>query len=474
MNIMSNYITLYSQNLVKEILNLVDGANQEIPGKIVKINGQQLVIDIGSQTVVAKNQSSFSFKEGDEILLSSPVYQDGKFIFRIVKFQIEENKTDQKTNSNNNLDSIAAKSKNDIVKGILNKIGKLIELPETDNFIYIEKSKIPGSLMEFAERNEVFLGTATVKREDEIEKLIIKVGDQTFETENDPGIFSLQGKVKEAKTFMGDENLFLFVFNKEKGLAVIPQKNLIFNQEFKNFLLSIFSHTQIEPREEKDFLTILSLILARKSITKEEFVKEKAELTKFVENLREVFARKPQVFSLDNENLTVGTKEGFFLFKLLAKEDGAFEQKIAQVLNDLRFNQKETIQFDFGNLYLNIFNFRLDVNNNPFELQFFVNKKKGNSTKASSVMIRINTQTLGCVGIYVKKVLQNTFKAVIFSDRLSTLKLIESSADELVKALKERGYKLEIDCKLKDTSSTAAMLEFLVFETSIQKIDMKV
>lgn len=143
-------------------------------------------------------------------------------------------------------------------------------------------------------------------------------------------------------------------------------------------------------------------------------------------------------------------------------------------MNDLRFNQKENIQFDFGSFYLNIFNFKLNINEKPFELQFFVNRKKVTNMKVNSVMIRINTQNLGCMGVYVKKISQNTFRAMIASDRLFTLKLIESKANELIAALKERGYKLEIDYKMEDTSTTNVILDFLMCEAPIQKIDMKV
>lgn len=64
------------------------------------------------------------------------------------------------------------------------------------------------------------------------------------------------------------------------------------------------------------------------------------------------------------------------------------------------------------------------------------------------------------MGVYVKRFHKNTFRAMIASDRLFTLKLIESKANELIAALKERGYKLEIDYKMEDTSTTNVILDF--------------
>lgn len=475
MNEINNYITLYSKNLTKEILNLVDNSNQQIPGEIMKVNGDNLVLNINSQTIMAKNYSLFSFKEGDKIYLSSPKYQDGKLTFKVVELLSKNTKTTSDVSSNDNLCDInfVKSQSSDVGKSISNRIENLVKLTKSESFLYIGKDEISSSLLEFAKKNEVFLGTVTVQREGELDKLIIKVGEKHFEIENDLSTFYLQGKIKEGKGLNGSDKLFLFVFDKEKGLILIP-KEMVVNEEFKDILLSILSNNQIEPKEEKDFLVILSLILAKMPITKEEFMKEKAQLSKFLDRLNEVFANRHQGRDLDRENLAINTKEGFFLFKLLSKEDKAFEQKVVQTLNDLRFSQKESIQFDFGSFYLNIFNFKLNIYNNSFELQLFVNRKKGNNMKVSSVMIRINTQTLGCIGIYVKKVSQNTFKAVIASDRLFTLKLIENKASELIAALKKRGYKLKIDYKMEDTSTANVILDFLTFEASIQKIDMRV
>ncbi|ABP67732.1 hypothetical protein Csac_2150 [Caldicellulosiruptor saccharolyticus DSM 8903] len=475
MNEINNYITLYRQNLINEILNLIDNSNQQITGEIIKVNGDNLILNINSQTIMAKNLSSFSFKEGDKVWLSSPKYQDGKLTFKIVELLPQNTRTNSDVNSNDNLSNITfAKSQNsDVERDISNKIENLIRFTKPESFLFIKEDKIPSSLLEFAKRNKVFLGTITIEKEGESEKLIIKVGEKTFEIENELNTFYLQGKIKEGKIFSGDNNLFLFVFDKEKGLILIPKETVV-NKEFKDIILSIFSNNRIEPKEEKDFLAILSLILAKRPITKDEFMMERAQLNKFLDSLNKVFANKRQGQDLDKENLIINTKEGFFLFKLLSRDDKAFEQKVVQILNDLRFNQKENIQFDFGSFYLNIFNFKLNINEKPFELQFFVNRKKVTNMKVNSVMIRINTQNLGCMGVYVKKISQNTFRAMIASDRLFTLKLIESKANELIAALKERGYKLEIDYKMEDTSTTNVILDFLMCEAPIQKIDMKV
>ncbi|WAM32548.1 hypothetical protein [Caldicellulosiruptor naganoensis] len=467
MNEINNYIALYRQNVTREILNFIGNSERQITGEIVKVNGKNLVLNINSQIVIASNNSSFSFKEGDRVYLSSPKYQDGKLTFKVVKLISEDTKI-----TSNNID-FAKFQNSEVESSISNRIENLIRFIEPENLFYIKEDKIPRPFLEFAKRNEVFLGIIALEKESDFEKLIVKIEGQTFEIENDLNTFYLQKELKEGKIFSRDDRLFLFIYDKEKGVILVP-KEVVINKGFKNIISSIISNNQIELKEEKDFLAVLSLILAKRPITKEEFTKERSQLSKFLDRLNEVFANKHQGQVLDKENLIINPKEGFFLFKLLNKEDKAFEQKVVQILNDLRFNQKENIQFDFGSFYLNIFNFRLNMDNNSFELQLFVNRKKGINMKVSSVMVRINTQTLGCIGIYVKKVSQNTFKAVIASDRLFTLKLIKNKESELIAALKERGYKLEIDYKMEDTSTASVILDFLTFEASIQKIDMKV
>lgn len=254
MNEINNYITLYRQNLINEILNLIDNSNQQITGEIIKVNGDNLILNINSQTIMAKNLSSFSFKEGDKVWLSSPKYQDGKLTFKIVELLPQNTRTNSDVNSNDNLSNITfAKSQNsDVERDISNKIENLIRFTKPESFLFIKEDKIPSSLLEFAKRNKVFLGTITIEKEGESEKLIIKVGEKTFEIENELNTFYLQGKIKEGKIFSGDNNLFLFVFDKEKGLILIPKETVV-NKEFKDIILSIFQITESSQKKKRIF-----------------------------------------------------------------------------------------------------------------------------------------------------------------------------------------------------------------------------
>lgn len=475
MNEIGNYITFYTKNITQEILNLINSSNQQIVGEVLKVIGDNLIININSQTIVAKNHSSFLFKEGDKVYLTGPKYEGGKLTFKVANFLSGDKQTASYIDLNDSLRAISSLKFQDLNTGInvSDIVENLNKLSEAEDFIYIEKEKIPGSFLEFAKKNEVFLGTVTTQKEAELDRIVVKVGEECFEIENNLNMY-IQEKIKENESFSDSNNkLFLFIFDNKKGLILIP-KETVANEEFKKILLSIFSDGQVSLKEEKDFLVVLSLVLAKKQITKEEFFKEKLQLNRFLVKINELFASRNKNGNLERGNLAADIKESFFLFKLIDSQDKDFSQKVVQILSDLRFDQKESVRFDFGNFYLNIFNFSLNVDNNSFKLQLFVNKKKNSSTKASSIMIRINTQTMGCVGIYVKKVSQNNFKAIIASDRLCTLKLIRSKENELITALKDRGYNLNIDYKMEDTSTANVILDFLTFETSIQKIDMKV
>ncbi|ADD02693.1 conserved hypothetical protein [Thermoanaerobacter italicus Ab9] len=456
----NNFIVFYQkQNPVTEILDLTN-STEDVICEVVKIDGKNLMLKMGSKIIFATNNSSFSFKQGDKVLLTQPKYQDGKLIFKVAHFFLNKNAVITNFNTRdilldkNPVKLLLSKTRSNN----LNLSTNIVEAEKEQYVTFIEAKKIPQPLLKFVKGVGVFIGTL----ETDGETFLIKVGDTFFEIDGELLDLPQKGEFASKDIMSLKSNDFLFIFNQEKGLFIIPKERIL-KEDFNSFILNILSNTSIRPKDEEDVLAILSLVLAKKPLTKEEFFKEKVQIHKFIEKLVDFY----------KEELQPTKEDVFLLFKVL-QQSRVTKSKIAQILNTVRFNDKSHIKFDFGSFYLNIFNLKLDVNNNSFEIQFFVNRKKGLDFKVNSIMIRLNTQNLGCVGVYVKRVYSNKFEAIFISDRLSTLKLVNDKEKILIESLKAKGYSLELDYRMEKTSARSAIMDFLILETGLQKIDIRV
>lgn len=59
MNYTNNLITFLKQNNIKEILNLFGNQDKEFDAQVVGVEGDRLILNVGSKTILAQNSSSF-------------------------------------------------------------------------------------------------------------------------------------------------------------------------------------------------------------------------------------------------------------------------------------------------------------------------------------------------------------------------------------------------------------------------------
>lgn len=62
MNYTNNLITFLKQNNIKEILNLFGNQDKEFDAQVVGVEGDRLILNVGSKTILAQNSSSFFFQ----------------------------------------------------------------------------------------------------------------------------------------------------------------------------------------------------------------------------------------------------------------------------------------------------------------------------------------------------------------------------------------------------------------------------
>ncbi|ADQ04329.1 hypothetical protein Calow_0759 [Caldicellulosiruptor owensensis OL] len=470
MNQVNNLVTFLKQNNIKEILNLFDSQAKEFDAQVVGVEGDRLILSVGSKTILAQNSSSFSFNPGDKLRLTNPVWKDGKLTFKIV-------------------DVISGKEESAAVsyfgrkhqEGVLFKTFNTLKLENIFNFsegsegeiFVIPEDKFTAELLEFAENEKVFATSLEIEKD---ENVFLKLSDKTFELKKEVffGSQNENGILEKLKFSDYKSESFIVVFEKGKGLIFVPQKN--FMKDFlKGMLNDHIRNFDIKINNENDLFAFLGLIFSKKPLSKQEFIKEKSEFIRFVEKIKEFFERFQNKEAVKIQDVALNKKEEFLLFKVAASNKEFSEQKMLQLLEKINQNQNQQITLDFDTFCMNIYNLKYELNNHPYEISVFVNKKKGVSNfKANSIMIKLTTENIGTIGIYIKKIFQGNFKSIIVCERLSTLKLIKENQKQLLEFLKAKGYKLDIEYKIDQTTNSSLTVDYLIFDNTLGRLDLKV
>ena len=470
MNQVNNLVTFLKQNNIKEILNLFDNQTKEFDAQVIEVEGNRLILNVGSKTILAQNSSSFSFNQGDKVRLANPVWKDGKLTFKIMDVVSKQENFNSISYFEDKLREETLFKTLDAVK--LNSMFDLTGKVKEEIFT-IPEEKLPVEFLEFAEKEKVFVASLEIEKD---ENVFLKLSDKTFEFKKEVflGSQNENGILEKLKFSDYKSESFIVVFEKGKGLIFVPQKNFM-KDFFKSMLNDHIGNFDIKIDNENDLFAFLGLIFSKKPLSKEEFIKEKSEFIRFVEKIKEIFEKFENKEADKIQDIALNKKEEFLLFKIADSHKEFSEQKVLQLLEKINPNQNQQTTLDFDTFYMNIFNLKYELNNNQYEISVFVNKKKGVSNfKANSIMLRLTTQNIGTIGIYVKKVSQGSFKSIIVCERLSTLNLIRENQQKLLELLKESGYKLDVEYKMDQTSNSSLAVDYLIFDNTLSRLDLKV
>lgn len=470
MNQVNNLVTFLKQNNIKEILNLFDSSTKEFDAQVIEVEGNRLILNVGSKTILAQNSSSFSFNPGDKVRLANPVWKDGKLTFKIMDVV-------SKQENFNSISYFEDKLREETLFKILDavKLNSVFDLAgkAKEEIFTIPEEKLPVEFLEFADKEKVFVASLEIEKD---ENVFLKLSDKTFEFKKEffLGSQNENGILEKLKFSDYKSESFIVVFEKGKGLIFVPQKNFM-KDFFKSMLNDHIGNFDIKIDNENDLFAFLGLIFSKKPLSKEEFIKEKSEFIRFVEKIKEIFEKFENKEADKIQDIALNKKEEFLLFKIADSHKEFSEQKVLQLLEKINPNQNQQTTLDFDTFYMNIFNLKYELNNHQYEISVFVNKKKGVSNfKANSIMLKLTTQNIGTIGIYVKKVSQGSFKSIIVCERLSTLNLIRENQQKLLELLKESGYKLDVEYKMDQTSNSSLAVDYLIFDNTLSRLDLKV
>lgn len=470
MNQVNNLVTFLKQNNIKEILNLFDSSTKEFDAQVIGVEGDRLILNVGSKTILAQNSSSFSFNPGDKVRLANPVWKDGKLTFKIMDVV-------SKQENFNSISYFEDKLREETLFKILDavKLNSVFDLAgkAKEEIFTIPEEKLPVEFLEFADKEKVFVASLEIEKD---ENVFLKLSDKTFEFKKEVflGSQNENGILEKLKFSDYKSESFIVVFEKGKGLIFVPQKNFM-KDFFKSMLNDHIGNFDIKIDNENDLFAFLGLIFSKKPLSKEEFIKEKSEFIRFVEKIKEIFEKFENKEADKIQDIALNKKEEFLLFKIADSHKEFSEQKVLQLLEKINPNQNQQTTLDFDTFYMNIFNLKYELNNHQYEISVFVNKKKGVSNfKANSIMLKLTTQNIGTIGIYVKKVSQGSFKSIIVCERLSTLNLIRENQQKLLELLKESGYKLDVEYKMDQTSNSSLAVDYLIFDNTLSRLDLKV
>jgi len=470
MNQVNNLVTFLTQNNIKEILNLFDSQAKEFDAQVVGVEGDRLILNVGSKIILAQNGSSFSFNPGDKVRLANPVWKDGKLTFKIMDVVSKQEDFNSISYFGGKLQEETLFKTLDAVK--LNSVFDLVER-EKEEIFTIPEDKFATEFLEFAEKEKVFVASLEIDKD---ENVFLKLSDKTFEFKKEVflGSQNENGILEKLKFSDYKSESFIVVFEKGKGLIFVPQKNFM-KDFFKSMLNDHIRNFDIKIDNENDLFAFLGLIFSKKPLSKEEFIKEKSEFIRFGEKIKEFFERFQNKEAVKIQDIALNKKEEFLLFKIAGSRTEFSEQKVLQLLEKINSNQSQQITLDFDTFYMNIFNLKYELNNHQYEISVFVNKKKGVSNfKANSIMLKLTTQNIGTIGIYVKKVFHGSFKSIIVCERLSTLNLIRENQQKLLELLKENRYKLDIEYRIDNTSNSSLAVDYLIFDNTLSRLDLKV
>jgi len=470
MNQVNNFVTFLKQNNIKEILNLFDSQAKEFDAQVVGVEGDRLILNVGSKIILAQNGSSFSFNPGDKVRLANPVWEDGKLTFKIMDVVSKQEDFNSISYFGGKLQEETLFKTLDAVK--LNSVFDLVER-EKEEIFTIPEDKFAAEFLEFAEKEKVFAASLEIDKD---ENVFLKLSDKTFEFKKEVflGSQNENGILEKLKFSDYKSESFIVVFEKGKGLIFVPQKNFM-KDFFKSMLNDHIRNFDIKIDNENDLFAFLGLIFSKKPLSKEEFIKEKSEFIRFGEKIKEFFERFQNKEAVKIQDIALNKKEEFLLFKIAGSRTEFSEQKVLQLLEKINSNQSQQITLDFDTFYMNIFNLKYELNNHQYEISVFVNKKKGVSNfKANSIMLKLTTQNIGTIGIYVKKVFHGSFKSIIVCERLSTLNLIRENQQKLLELLKENRYKLDIEYRIDNTSNSSLAVDYLIFDNTLSRLDLKV
>jgi len=470
MNQVNNLVTFLTQNDIKEILNLFDSQAKEFDAQVVGVEGDRLILNVGSKIILAQNGSSFSFNPGDKVRLANPVWKDGKLTFKIMDVVSKQEGFNSISYFGGKLQEETLFKTLDAVK--LNSVFDLVER-EKEEIFTIPEYKFATEFLEFAEKEKVFVASLEIDKD---ENVFLKLSDKTFEFKKEVflGSQNENGILEKLKFSDYKSESFIVVFEKGKGLIFVPQKNFM-KDFFKSMLNDHIRNFDIKIDNENDLFAFLGLIFSKKPLSKEEFIKEKSEFIRFGEKIQEFFERFQNKEAVKIQDIALNKKEEFLLFKIAGSRTEFSEQKVLQLLEKINSNQSQQITLDFDTFYMNIFNLKYELNNHQYEISVFVNKKKGVSNfKANSIMLKLTTQNIGTIGIYVKKVFHGSFKSIIVCERLSTLNLIRENQQKLLELLKENRYKLDIEYRIDNTSNSSLAVDYLIFDNTLSRLDLKV
>jgi len=470
MNQVNNLVTFLTQNNIKEILNLFDSQAKEFDAQVVGVEGDRLILNVGSKIILAQNGSSFSFNPGDKVRLANPVWKDGKLTFKIMDVVSKQEDFNSISYFGGKLQEETLFKTLDAVK--LNSVFDLVER-EKEEIFTIPEDKFATEFLEFAEKEKMFVASLEIDKD---ENVFLKLSDKTFEFKKEVflGSQNENGILEKLKFSDYKSESFIVVFEKGKGLIFVPQKNFM-KDFFKSMLNDHIRNFDIKIDNENDLFAFLGLIFSKKPLSKEEFIKEKSEFIRFGEKIKEFFERFQNKEAVKIQDIALNKKDEFLLFKIAGSRTEFSEQKVLQLLEKINSNQSQQITLDFDTFYMNIFNLKYELNNHQYEISVFVNKKKGVSNfKANSIMLKLTTQNIGTIGIYVKKVFHGSFKSIIVCERLSTLNLIRENQQKLLELLKENRYKLDIEYRIDNTSNSSLAVDYLIFDNTLSRLDLKV
>ncbi|ADL42826.1 hypothetical protein COB47_1538 [Caldicellulosiruptor obsidiansis OB47] len=470
MNQVNNLVTFLTQNNIKEILNLFDSQAKEFDAQVVGVEGDRLILNVGSKIILAQNGSSFSFNPGDKVRLANPVWKDGKLTFKIMDVVSKQEDFNSISYFGGKLQEETLFKTLDAVK--LNSVFDLVER-EKEEIFTIPEDKFATEFLEFAEKEKMFVASLEIDKD---ENVFLKLSDKTFEFKKEVflGSQNENGILEKLKFSDYKSESFIVVFEKGKGLIFVPQKNFM-KDFFKSMLNDHIRNFDIKIDNENDLFAFLGLIFSKKPLSKEEFIKEKSEFIRFGEKIKEFFERFQNKEAVKIQDIALNKKDEFLLFKIAGSRTEFSGQKVLQLLEKINSNQSQQITLDFDTFYMNIFNLKYELNNHQYEISVFVNKKKGVSNfKANSIMLKLTTQNIGTIGIYVKKVFHGSFKSIIVCERLSTLNLIRENQQKLLELLKENRYKLDIEYRIDNTSNSSLAVDYLIFDNTLSRLDLKV
>ncbi|MEZ0536178.1 hypothetical protein ACAG39_02875 [Caldicellulosiruptoraceae bacterium PP1] len=431
-NINSNEIIF--NNISKILFNIIDNTFENktslINGKILTINKDQLTISTNGQVITALNTSDLNFEEGQDILLKLVDIRDGKYIYKVLRQEL----------------SINSKVNKGDIKIINNNLTK-IDIPK----IYFN--------------NDIF---ETIDSHDLIE-VFIKNNNNTI------SMFFDNNLVEQIK--------YNLPFDYQ-GPALLKFDNeivsIIFNSnDSQQKIINLFKNVNVEIKNNIDMYTAYGLVIDKKPIIKEEFINEKNKFLKYIKNIDfendENKSLLHLLSRLKNNSEIKSLSDVFLLYKI--KDEKIKTLFIKDERNDVLENNIEKgfiITKDNYNYYILNNQNIVERYNGNINLVIKENNKKRDYAKIESIAVMVNTDNLGKVSFYVKKMNNRHYNVLFLLENFEIYNYFNYNKNILLEMLRSNNKEIRIEYRISKNCISNLVIGMMIDNNEISKIDLKV